>query len=655
MLTPTELILGDGMEVLFNGSKTLRKSRTVVQIMIVSHARHRCCELIAYCTLESEAPRLYVNTLLLANAISIEIVQQKLMCAKELCAKLGKDFDYASASRSIFHELMVRHLLSHLCFNGIDPTGAMCDYTSIERLGFSITLGKHELYLLLEQPMRMQPVCVSRRITKEASRNVMVAPAIADEVSTGATVVKIFASLLTTPTSTSPSSSSTSPTTHKSPHGRWRWAIRRVLFCNAVVRTRLRLLQLRWLERPDDASSSTIDTSTATDVEFDAVVDIGAVVVSPYADSPSSIGGGGVGGVDAPSRPSLHLLTLQSPDAVRYSDPTVCDSDSDISSRRTRLLARIKRNTIDNSDIQDNVPTPYAPRGRWQGQRQGQRNASCSELSAGVRVRVAEESCPAESSQTQIPGLSTEMGCLSGSSTPAPAASAGMEDRRSSSNKESRRNHSSKNTRSMERESARTDRLSLPALQSIPSPQRRSIISSSSSSTKANSNTNAINIGGVSATSLDSPTSTSSLSTPMRVARLLALAELQAAETAAAIRSVAEPTAARQRQAQGQREGYRCDDKNGRNRRCVPGGLLKQLGMTPLPYMQIDCIDSTVRSSISESGSGDSRKKSNPTSGITLLTPIAECTSPLSPCRSPCQQQHQEIAPISVRRRRTRM
>ncbi len=104
-----------GVEIYFEGVKSLWKLRTSLDVLIACHPKSLCLEIIAYhpekCVV---APRLYVSSVLLSTKIDQNDLQQRVSEKKEALIRQKKPFNQAQISKEIYATAMCQYLLSRL-------------------------------------------------------------------------------------------------------------------------------------------------------------------------------------------------------------------------------------------------------------------------------------------------------------------------------------------------------------------------------------------------------------------------------------------------------------------------------------------------------------------------------------------------------------
>ncbi|KAJ1419685.1 hypothetical protein B484DRAFT_134821 [Ochromonadaceae sp. CCMP2298] len=159
-------IANDGYEVLLDGSKSCWKTRTNLDILIASHPKSMCIEVVAYNSeIGVEAPRLYVNSIVLSSQFNTETgdFQEKISARKEVLNRQKKTVNIAELTKQVYNELMVNYLMQRLnvVTEDIDPTKQL-------RVMLTPIAGDDtELDIIVKMPVTVLPVTVT--YTKKAS------------------------------------------------------------------------------------------------------------------------------------------------------------------------------------------------------------------------------------------------------------------------------------------------------------------------------------------------------------------------------------------------------------------------------------------------------------------------------------------------------
>ena len=112
----------EGLEVLHDGLKSYWKTRSNLDILICSHNKFLCIEIIAYnAETGIEAPRLYVSSALLATKLNIDDLQNNVVKKKESLIRQKKSFTHPEINKLVYNEMMVNFILTRLGISsGVD-------------------------------------------------------------------------------------------------------------------------------------------------------------------------------------------------------------------------------------------------------------------------------------------------------------------------------------------------------------------------------------------------------------------------------------------------------------------------------------------------------------------------------------------------------
>jgi hypothetical protein len=117
----------EGFDVLFDGSKSFWKTRSNLDILVASHKKQMCIELVAYnAEIGVEAPRLYMSTMLLSTKINPqgEEFMNKVAAKKEALARQKKTVVPAEITKEVYNEMILNYVLQRLAVvsEGVDLT-----------------------------------------------------------------------------------------------------------------------------------------------------------------------------------------------------------------------------------------------------------------------------------------------------------------------------------------------------------------------------------------------------------------------------------------------------------------------------------------------------------------------------------------------------
>jgi len=149
----------EGFEVLHDSSKSFWKTRSNIEILICSHNKYLCIEIIAYnAETGIEAPRLYVSSALLATKLNMDDLQNNLVKKKESLIRQKKSFTHPEISKLVYNEMMVNFILTRLNISpGVDlKTDLKMVLTPM--VSDEVTDGTNELDIICSMPSGLKPV-----------------------------------------------------------------------------------------------------------------------------------------------------------------------------------------------------------------------------------------------------------------------------------------------------------------------------------------------------------------------------------------------------------------------------------------------------------------------------------------------------------------
>lgn len=120
-------VAGDGFDVLFDGSKSFWKTRSNLDILIASHKKQLCIEVVSYnAEIGVEAPRIYLSSMLLSTKISPQSEEfvTKLGAKKEAFNRQKKSYSVPELTKEVYNELMLNYIMQRLnvVSEGVDLT-----------------------------------------------------------------------------------------------------------------------------------------------------------------------------------------------------------------------------------------------------------------------------------------------------------------------------------------------------------------------------------------------------------------------------------------------------------------------------------------------------------------------------------------------------
>uniref|UniRef100_A0A7S3GZZ0 Uncharacterized protein n=1 Tax=Spumella elongata TaxID=89044 RepID=A0A7S3GZZ0_9STRA len=120
-------VAGDGFDVLFDGSKSFWKTRSNLDILIASHKKQLCIEVVSYnAEIGVEAPRIYLSSMLLSTKINPQSEEfvSKLGAKKEAFNRQKKSYSVPELTKEVYNELMLNYIMQRLnvVSEGVDLT-----------------------------------------------------------------------------------------------------------------------------------------------------------------------------------------------------------------------------------------------------------------------------------------------------------------------------------------------------------------------------------------------------------------------------------------------------------------------------------------------------------------------------------------------------
>ena len=104
-----------GIEVYHEGSKSYWKARATVDVIIVSHTKHLCVEIIVFDPEKNrEANRIYVSSILLAGKVDQQELQAKITEKKEALIRQKKPVNVTQLTKDLLVASMTNYLLQRL-------------------------------------------------------------------------------------------------------------------------------------------------------------------------------------------------------------------------------------------------------------------------------------------------------------------------------------------------------------------------------------------------------------------------------------------------------------------------------------------------------------------------------------------------------------
>jgi len=165
-------VAGDGFDVLFDGSKAFWKTRSNLDILIASHKKQLCIEVVAYnAEVGVEAPRIYLSSMLLSTKINPQSEEfvSKLGAKKEAFNRQKKSYSVPELTKEVYNELILNYIMQRLnvVSEGIDLTKEL-KMTIAAMTGDTVKEDETgEVDFIIKAPPNLTPVTVN--YTKKAS------------------------------------------------------------------------------------------------------------------------------------------------------------------------------------------------------------------------------------------------------------------------------------------------------------------------------------------------------------------------------------------------------------------------------------------------------------------------------------------------------
>lgn len=155
-----------GLEVIYEGSKTFWKTRTTVDILIVSHPKQNCFELIAYNAEKgNEAPRVYVNAILLSTKLDQNEIKLKVEEKKESSIRQKKATNVAQIQKEIATQAIIQFITSRFQISE-DPAQGLRIFLSAMS-GDIVNEQTKELDFVMSMPQSLTPIptCFQKKVS----------------------------------------------------------------------------------------------------------------------------------------------------------------------------------------------------------------------------------------------------------------------------------------------------------------------------------------------------------------------------------------------------------------------------------------------------------------------------------------------------------
>ena len=114
------------VKVIYEGVKTLWKTRACLDVLIADHLNDQCYELIVYdAAMGIEAPRVYVNSELVASKIHPDELDAKVAEKKESLTRAKTSFDHEAVTKDVMQDMMVQYVVSRIGIPDYLPVGVL--------------------------------------------------------------------------------------------------------------------------------------------------------------------------------------------------------------------------------------------------------------------------------------------------------------------------------------------------------------------------------------------------------------------------------------------------------------------------------------------------------------------------------------------------
>lgn len=148
-----------GVSMIYEGSKSLWKSRTNIEIFIADHLSLKCWEIISYnSTIGVESERIYINSALLSSKVDPNELEEKMMAKKEVFARQKKSFSADLLLQEVTTTIMINYIISRINMPNDLPIGTF----KVILFQFSGDLliedNSNRLDIIVEKPEKLEPV-----------------------------------------------------------------------------------------------------------------------------------------------------------------------------------------------------------------------------------------------------------------------------------------------------------------------------------------------------------------------------------------------------------------------------------------------------------------------------------------------------------------
>jgi hypothetical protein len=154
-----------GMEVQYEGSKSFWKSRTNLDILIVSHPKNNCLEIIGYDANKGVESRTYANAALLSTKLDQNEIREKVEEKKELYNRQKKPVNAAQLQKEVVVNAMNQYIISRLQVDEVNTAELKIFLSSMT--GDKINEETKQLDIVSEIPKGLAPLptCFIKKAT----------------------------------------------------------------------------------------------------------------------------------------------------------------------------------------------------------------------------------------------------------------------------------------------------------------------------------------------------------------------------------------------------------------------------------------------------------------------------------------------------------
>lgn len=153
-------VSAQAVETVFEGSKTYWKSRTNLEIVMVSHTKYLTIELLVFHPdIGKESPRLYFSSLLLAGKIDQNDLQQKLAEKKEAIIRQRKPVNAQQLTKELLNNAIAQYVMSRLQFVTVTEDEEPFRVFLVPMTGdVTVDQEKQVLDVIVPMPPNLEPV-----------------------------------------------------------------------------------------------------------------------------------------------------------------------------------------------------------------------------------------------------------------------------------------------------------------------------------------------------------------------------------------------------------------------------------------------------------------------------------------------------------------